>query len=135
MPAWWGKKSGGSKSSESKTKSSSVKYEKKREKEIVNKVNSYEENLQSRNSPRSSREFSAAARELSGVDASGFSGFDSASSLDKAHPLPRPTDQSSDRGQGVGIGPGSGSVSSVSSSGSCDDHAHGAVDHPAFRLV
>ncbi|KAL8477548.1 hypothetical protein ACS0TY_029732 [Phlomoides rotata] len=133
MPAWWGKKSGGSKSSESSAKSSSVKNEKKRVKEVENRVNSFDENFQLKISPRGSREFSTGGRDLVGVDSSGFSGFDSASSLDKAHPLPRPSDPLSDRGQGVGIGPGSGSVSSVSSSGSCDDHAHGAVDHPAFR--
>lgn len=145
MPAWWGKKSGGSKSSESSAKSSSVKNERKREKEIESRVNSFEEIFQSRNSPRSSREFSAAGREavgnnssiekLSVVDSSGFSGFDSASSLDRAHPLPRPSDPPSDRAQGAGNGSGSGSVSSVSSSGSCDDHAHGAADQSAFRFV
>lgn len=139
MPAWWGKKSGRSKDSDNSAKSSSLKNETKRGKEIEYKVNSLDEGLlqqQSRNSPRVSRDFSAGARELSGGDSSGFSGFDSASSLDRGHPLPQPLRASNDQVHGVGSGSGSGSVSSVSSSGSSDDHAHVAVDQaPAYRWV
>lgn len=137
MPAWWGKKSGRSKDSENSAKSSSLKNDKKRGKEIDPKVNSFDEGLlqQSRNSPRISREFSAGGRELVGGDSSGFFGFDSASSIDRALPLPRPSGSSTDHVHGVGSGSGSGSVSSVSSSGSSDDHAHAAVDRAAFRWV
>ncbi|KAL7141992.1 hypothetical protein ABFS83_08G092200 [Erythranthe nasuta] len=120
MPAWWGKKSGRSK--ESENCSSSVKHEKKREKQIEIKSKSFDEVLQSRNSPRNSRDFSPEG----GINSSGFSGFDSASSFDRAHPLPRPSDPSN--------GSGSGSVSSVSSSGSSDDHTLAPVDHAASRL-
>ena len=133
MPAWWGKK-GRSKDS---VKSSSVKNEKKRGKEIdSHRVNSLDEGLL-QPTPRISRDFSAGVRELSGRDSSGFSGFDSASSLDKGQPqpLPRPLGASNDHSHGVGSGSGSGSVSSVSSSGSSDDHAQVAADQPAFRLV
>ncbi|XP_057770103.1 mitogen-activated protein kinase kinase kinase 3 [Salvia miltiorrhiza] len=138
MPAWWSKKSGRSKDSENSAKSASLKNEKKRGKEIDHKVKSLDEGLlqqQSRNSPRVSREFFPGVRELSGGDSSGFSGFDSASSLDKGQPqpLPRPLGASNDPVHGVGSGSGSGSVSSVSSSGSSDDHAHVAADQAAFR--
>ncbi|KAL1538962.1 mitogen-activated protein kinase kinase kinase [Salvia divinorum] len=134
MPAWWGKK-GRSKDS---VKSSSVKNEKSRGKEIdSHKLNSLDEGLlqPTRNSPRISRNFSAGVRELSGRDSSGFSGFDSASSLDKGQPqpLPRPLGASNDHFHGAGSGSGSGSVSSVSSSGSSDDHAQVAADQAAFR--
>ncbi|PIN20787.1 MEKK [Handroanthus impetiginosus] len=128
MPAWWGKKSGRSKDSESSAKSSSVKNEKKRGKESDNRVRSFDEVLQhqSRNSPRHSRDFGER-------NSSGFSGFDSASSLERGHPLPLPLEPSNDLVHGLGFGSGSGSVSSVSSSGSSDDHTHVAVDHAAFR--
>lgn len=140
MPAWWGKKSGRSKDLENSAKSSSLKTEKKRGKEIDHRANSLDEGLlqqQSRISPRVSREFCGAVRELSGGDSSGFSGFDSASSLDRGQPqpLPRPLGASNDQVHGVGSGSGSGSVSSVSSSGSSDDHAHVAADQAAFRWV
>ncbi|KAK6125580.1 hypothetical protein DH2020_040673 [Rehmannia glutinosa] len=141
MPAWWGKKSGRSKDSENSPKGSSVKNEKKRGKESENKVKSLDEvflQQQSRNSPRNSSDFSGAGRELGGRNSSGFSGFDSASSLDRGHPLPRPLEpsNSNDSVLGVGYGSGSGSVSSISSSGSSDEPSqltHVAVDHAAFR--
>ncbi|XP_011099741.1 mitogen-activated protein kinase kinase kinase 3-like [Sesamum indicum] len=136
MPAWWGKISGRSKDSETSAKGSSVKNEKKRVKESDNKARSFDEVLlqqQPRNSPRNSRDFSAAGRELGGGNSSGFSGFDSASSLDRGHPLPRPLEPSNDHVHGVGSGSGSGSVSSDSSSGSSDDPNHVAVDHAAYR--
>ncbi|KAH6791396.1 mitogen-activated protein kinase kinase kinase 3 [Perilla frutescens var. frutescens] len=129
MPAWWSKKSGRSKDSE---KSSSLKNEKKRGKEVDPKVNSFDEGLL-RNSPRVSRDFSAGGREVVGGDSTGFSGFDSASSMDRAHPLPRPSGSSNDQVHGAGFGSGSGSVSSISSSESSDDHAHAVVDQAAFR--
>ncbi|KAL0350398.1 UNVERIFIED_CONTAM: hypothetical protein Sradi_4189000 [Sesamum radiatum] len=87
MPAWWGKKSGRSKDSETSAKGSSVKNEKKRVKESDNKARSFDEVLlqqqQPRNSPRNSRDFSSTGRELGGGNSSGFSGFDSASSLEE----------------------------------------------------
>ncbi|XP_051126898.1 mitogen-activated protein kinase kinase kinase 3 [Andrographis paniculata] len=138
MPAWWGKRSGKSKESKNSEKSSSVKSERE---ESENKVRSFDDVLlqrPSRNSPRSSREFSSTGRELlGGRNSSGFSGFDSASSLDRGLPLPRPpSEPANDPGHGVGLGSGwSGSVSSVSSSGSSDDHnnTHATVDHPTAR--
>ncbi|KAL0332663.1 UNVERIFIED_CONTAM: Mitogen-activated protein kinase kinase kinase [Sesamum calycinum] len=132
-----GKKSGRSKDSETSAKGSSVKNEKKRVKESDNKARSFDEVLlqqqQPRNSPRNSRDFSSTGRELGGGNSSGFSGFDSASSLDRGHPLPRPLEPSNDHVHGVGSGSGSGSVSSDSSSGSSDDPNHVAVDHAAYR--
>ncbi|VFQ74072.1 unnamed protein product [Cuscuta campestris] len=71
-----------------------------------------------RKSPRSSREFSSGRG-----SSSGSSGFDSASSLDRALPLPKPTFSN---GHGVGLGSGSESGSSVSSSGSCEDQPYSA---------
>ncbi|KAL3630129.1 hypothetical protein CASFOL_023113 [Castilleja foliolosa] len=138
MPAWWGKKTGKSKDSENSPNVSFVKSEKKRgKKEGENKVNSVDEVLvpqQSRNSPRNSSDLSAAGRGLLiGQNSSGFSGFDSASSLDRGIPLPRPSEPSNDHFHAAGSGSGSGSVSSVSSYGSSDDHTHGVVDHAAFR--
>lgn len=143
MPGWWGKKSGRSKDSDNSAKSSSVKGETKRGKEVEYKVNSFDDGLlqlqqqpQSRNSPRISREFSAGVRELSGGELSGFSGFDSASSLDRGHPLPQPLRASNDQVHGAGSGSGSLSGSSVSSSGSSDDHPHASADQvTAFRWV
>ncbi|KAI3462385.1 hypothetical protein Pfo_019048 [Paulownia fortunei] len=146
MPAWWDKISGRSKDSEIKSensaKGSSVKNEKKRGKENgnkkENKAKSFDEVLlqqQSRNSPRNSRDLSATGREVGG-NSSGFSGFDSASSLDRGHPLPRPLESPNDQQghvHGVGFGSGSGSVSSVSSSGSSDDHTHVTFDHAPIR--
>ncbi|CAA0828561.1 mitogen-activated protein kinase kinase kinase 3 [Striga hermonthica] len=132
MPAWWGKKSRRSKDSENSPNSSSLKNE-KREKDSDKKVGSFDEVLlqqQSRNSPRNSTEFSGGGRDLG---ARNLSGFDSASSLDRGLPLPRPVETPNDTFHGPGCGSGSGSVSSVSSSGSSDDHAHGAVDHAASR--
>ncbi|KAL8034669.1 hypothetical protein ABFX02_12G044000 [Erythranthe guttata] len=148
MPAWWDKISGRSKDSEPKSensaKSSSLKNERKREKETGNrkesKARSFDEVLlppppppqPSANSPRKSRDFSAV-----GAISTGFSGFDSASSLDRGHPLPRPLESpNSDlQGQvsGFGFGTGSGSVSSVSSSGSSEDQPHITFDHPPIR--
>ncbi|XP_075514660.1 LOW QUALITY PROTEIN: mitogen-activated protein kinase kinase kinase 3-like [Primulina tabacum] len=132
MPAWWDKISGRSKDSEtrpeiSSSEGSSLKNLKKKGKENGNnrdsKARSFDEFLvlkQSTNSPRSSREFSPV-----GGGCSGFSGFDSASSLERGHPLPRPLESPSEHpGHGVGLGHGSGSASSVSSSGSSDDPAH-----------
>ncbi|XP_073151550.1 mitogen-activated protein kinase kinase kinase 3-like [Henckelia pumila] len=137
MPAWWDKISGRSKDSEAKSEDSvegsSPKGEKKRGKEYGSpksgKVKSFEEVLvlpQSRNSPRNSRDFSAFGRS---------SGFDSASSWDRGHPLPLPLEPPSEHPghfHGVGLGPGSTSVSSVSSSVSSDDPAHFA-DQIGFR--
>lgn len=100
MPAWWGKKSTKNKETQSK--------EKEREKYV--KPRSFDEVL-CRNSPRNSKDLNF------GGSGSGFSGFDSGSSLDKAHPLPRP---SVGNDQGVVLGCGSVSVSSTSSSGSSD---------------
>ncbi|KAK4369798.1 hypothetical protein RND71_009273 [Anisodus tanguticus] len=94
MPAWWGKKSTKNKENpQSKDLKERDKYVKPR---------SFDE-LLSRNSPRSSKEFSGSG--------SGFSGFDSGSSLEKAHPLPMPS-------VSLGNDHGSVSVSSTSSSGS-----------------
>ncbi|KAL0449827.1 UNVERIFIED_CONTAM: Mitogen-activated protein kinase kinase kinase [Sesamum latifolium] len=112
MPAWWGKKSGRSKDSETSAKGSSVKNEKKRVKESDNKARSFDEVLLQqqqqppRNSPRNSRDFSAIGRELGGGNSSGFSGFDSASSLERGHPLPRPLEPSNDHVHGSGPDPG-----------------------------
>ncbi|KAK6152990.1 hypothetical protein DH2020_012629 [Rehmannia glutinosa] len=139
MPAWWDKISGRSKDSETKSvNSASVKNKIKRVKENGNRKEnigkSFDEVLlqqQSRYSPRNSREF----REVGG-NSSGFSGFDSASSLDRGHPLPRPLESPNDQQghvHGVGSGSGSGSVSSVSSSGSSDDHAPVTFDHAPIR--
>ncbi|KZV24342.1 mitogen-activated protein kinase kinase kinase YODA-like [Dorcoceras hygrometricum] len=133
MPAWWDKLSGRSKDSEtrpevSSSEGSSLKSLKKKGKENGSnrdsKARSFDEVLvlkQSRNSPRCSREFSPV-----GGGSSGFSGFDSASSLERGHPLPRPLESPTEHpghGHGVGLGHGSASGSSVSSSGSSDDPA------------
>ncbi|XP_073295151.1 mitogen-activated protein kinase kinase kinase 3-like [Primulina huaijiensis] len=129
MPAWWDKISGRNKYSETKSENSvegsSPKNEKKRGKENGStkdgKVKTFNEVLvlpQSRNSPRNSQDFSAVGMS---------SGFDSASSWDRAHPLPLPLEPPTEHPghfHGVGFGPGPGSVSSVSSSGSSDDTAH-----------
>ncbi|PIN26699.1 MEKK [Handroanthus impetiginosus] len=138
MPAWWDKISGRSKDSETKSdnspKGSSVKKERKKEKESGNKAKSFDEVLH-RNSPRNSRDFLAIGRELGG-NSSGFLGFDSASSLDRGHPLPRPLESPNDQlghVHGVGFGSGTASVSSVSSSGSSDDHPHLTFDHAPIR--
>lgn len=101
MPAWWGKKSTKNKDLQAK--------EKEREKYV--KPRSFDE-LLSRNSPRTSKDFSGSG--------SGFSGFDSGSSLEKAHPLPMPSVSSLGNDHGVVLGCGSVSVSSTSSSGSSD---------------
>ncbi|XP_073293692.1 mitogen-activated protein kinase kinase kinase 3-like [Primulina huaijiensis] len=133
MPAWWDKLSGKSKDSEtrpeiSSSEGSSLKSLKKGRENGNNrdgKARSFDEALvlkQSRNSPRSSREFSPV-----GGGCSGFSGFDSASSLEKGHPLPRPLESPTEHPghvHGVGLGHGSASASSVSSSASSDDPAH-----------
>ncbi|KZV54470.1 Mitogen-activated protein kinase kinase kinase 3 [Dorcoceras hygrometricum] len=131
MPVWWDKLSGRTKDSEANClEGSSPKNEKKRGKGKRDcEVKSFEEILvlpQSRNSPRNSRDFSAVGR------CSGFSGFDSASSLDRAHPLPLPLEPPSDQPGPVGFVSGSGSVSSLSSSGSYDDPAH-VLDQNGFR--
>ncbi|KAL2521295.1 mitogen-activated protein kinase kinase kinase 3 [Forsythia ovata] len=149
MPAWWRKKSSRSKDSESENensvKGSSIENEKKIWKELSkkkdNKAKSFDEvsvmilrQKQSKKSPRNSRDYAAIGREEGG-GSSGFSGFDSASSLDIGHPLPRPFESSTDHVQvhGVGLGSGSGSVSSIGSSGSTDDQAHVVFDQIAFR--
>ncbi|XP_016477982.1 mitogen-activated protein kinase kinase kinase 3-like [Nicotiana tabacum] len=105
MPAWWGKKSTKNKETQSK--------EKERDKYV--KPRSFDEVL-CRNSPRNSKDLNFGGSGC-GFSGSGFSGFDSGSSLDKAHPLPRP---SVGNDQGVVLGCGSVSVSSTSSSGSSD---------------
>ncbi|KAL6523085.1 hypothetical protein OROHE_016380 [Orobanche hederae] len=136
MPAWWGKKSRRCKDSENFPKGPSVKNEKKTEKESENKVKSFDEILlqhQSRHYPKNGTDFSAAGRDLGGQNSSGFSGFDSASSLDRGLPLPRPSEPTNDNLHGVAYRSSSGSVSSVSSSGSSGDQTHGAVDQAAFR--
>ncbi|XP_073159481.1 mitogen-activated protein kinase kinase kinase 3-like [Henckelia pumila] len=142
MPAWWDKLSGRSRDSEtrpenSSSEGSSLKSLKKKGRENGNnrdsKARSFDEVLvlkQSRNSPRSSREFSPV-----GGGCSGFSGFDSASSLERGHPLPRPLESPTENpghAHGVGLGHGSASASSVSSSGSSDDPAH-VADMPGLR--
>ncbi|KAI5672455.1 hypothetical protein M9H77_12819 [Catharanthus roseus] len=142
MPAWWGKKStknkdqdsNSPKSSSSKSNgASSIKNEKKRGEGKTrdglsynsNKPKSFEEisgGIFSRNSPRKSQDFSGG-----GGGSSGFSGFDSSSSLDRVYPLPRPSVSSSDHFHGGAAVLGSGSVSvssSVSSSGSSDENSH-----------
>ncbi|KAL6551936.1 hypothetical protein OROGR_008090 [Orobanche gracilis] len=132
MPAWWGKKSRRCKDSENSPKGPSVKNEKKTVKESENKVKSCDESLlqhQSRHYPKNSTDFSAAGRDLGGQNSSGFSGFDSASSLDRGLPLPRPSEPTNDNLHGLAYRSTSGSVSSVSSSGSSGD----AVDQAAFR--
>ncbi|KAJ8551580.1 hypothetical protein K7X08_021595 [Anisodus acutangulus] len=96
MPTWWGKKSTKNK------ENPQSKDHKERDKYL--KPWSFDE-LLCRNSPRSSKDFSG-----SGF---GFSGFDSGSSLEKAHPLPMPS-------VSLGNDHGSVSVSSTSSSGSSD---------------
>ncbi|CAI9108900.1 OLC1v1008606C2 [Oldenlandia corymbosa var. corymbosa] len=147
MPGWWGKKSTKSKdplpnlqnsSSGNSTKSSpSIKNERSRG-DSRNRDNggtpvtpidssrpkSFDEVsgiVFSRNSPRKSPDSSGY-----GVSSSGFSGFDSSSSLDRNYPLPRP---SSDQIHVAGLGAGSASVSgsSMSSSASSDDHSN--LDH------
>lgn len=95
MPAWWGKKSTKNKEQQSK--------DKERDKYV--KPRSFDE-LLCRKSPRTSKDFSGSG--------SGFSGFDSGSSLEKTHPLPVPSVSS------LGNDHGSVSVSSTSSSGSSD---------------
>ncbi|MCD7448463.1 hypothetical protein HAX54_042597 [Datura stramonium] len=103
MPAWWGKKSTKNKDPQSK--------DKERDKYV--KPRSFDE-LLCRNSPRSSKDFGGSG------SGSGFSGFDSGSSLEKAHPLPRPSVSSLGNDHGVSLACGSVSVSSTSSSGSSD---------------
>ncbi|CDP04692.1 unnamed protein product [Coffea canephora] len=128
MPAWWGRKSTKSKdpqnnsqnsSGSNNNKATSIKNDKRR----VSGIDF------ARNSPRKSPDF--------GGGASGFSGFDSSSSLDRVYPLPRPSVSSNDQSHGggvggvVGLGSGLGSASlsgsSVSSSASSDDHSN--LDH------
>ncbi|VFQ92375.1 unnamed protein product [Cuscuta campestris] len=81
---------------------------------------------ETRNSTRASRDFPSAR------GSSGFSGFDSPSSMDRGHPLPEPSVSPSSVGNdhGVGFASGSDSGSSVSSSGSCDDHSR--IDRSQF---
>ncbi|KAJ8526310.1 hypothetical protein K7X08_028787 [Anisodus acutangulus] len=109
MPAWWGKKSTKNKENpQSKDLKERNKYVKPR---------SFDE-LLSRNSPRSSKEFSGSG--------SGFSGFDSGSSLEKAHPLPMPS---------VSLGNDHGSVSvSVSSTSSSGSSYGGPVNNDQAQL-
>ncbi|KAL2476238.1 Protein kinase domain-containing protein [Abeliophyllum distichum] len=104
MPAWWRKRSSRSKDSESENenfvKGSSIENEKKIWKEISkkkdNKAKSFDEvsvmilrQKQSKNSPRYSRDYATIGREEEERGSSKFLGFDSASSLDIGHPLPR----------------------------------------------
>lgn len=113
MPAWWGKKSTKNKEQQSK--------DKERDKYV--KPRSFDE-LLCRKSPRTSKDFSGSG--------SGFSGFDSGSSLEKAHPLPVPSVSS------LGNDHGSVSVSSTSSSGSSDGGTVVNTDQAqldTFRLV
>uniref|UniRef100_A0A2N9ERX0 mitogen-activated protein kinase kinase kinase n=1 Tax=Fagus sylvatica TaxID=28930 RepID=A0A2N9ERX0_FAGSY len=127
MPAWWGRKSSKNKeqqqqvvteqnplSNQLNPSNSSIKADKKKGK---HKPKSLEDVL-SRNSPRTSKDFGGAA-------ASGLSFCDSDSGEKIGHPLPRPSISSgNDHIQGVvfGLGSGSGSVSSLSSSVSSEDH-------------
>ncbi|OMO56221.1 hypothetical protein COLO4_35736 [Corchorus olitorius] len=76
--------------------------------------------LNTRNSPRGSRDFGLVGGSAGG--SSGFSGFDSDSGEKKGIPLPRPSVSSMQSDHGVGLGSGSASVSSVSSSGSSEDN-------------
>lgn len=142
MPAWLWKKSTKSKdlqtnlqnsSSSNTIKASSIKSEKRRggktkENSISGGDNrkSFDEVsgiVSSRISPRKSSDFGG-----NGEGSSGFSGFDSSSSLDRVYPLPRPSVSSNDQGHaGVGLGSASVSGSSVSSNGSSDDHSN--LDH------
>lgn len=127
MPAWWGRKSGKSKEEHQQNQfqprspqgnhygffKSLNKNDKEKSKD---KSKSFDE-LLSRNSPRTSKEFAGCS--------SGFSGFDSDGPEKRGHPLPRPSVSSSlslGNDHGVGLGSGSASVSSVSSSGSSEDH-------------
>lgn len=112
MPAWWGKKSTKNKDQQAKAK----------EREKYVKPRSFDE-LLCRKSPRTSKDFSGSG--------SGFSGFDSGSSLEKAHPLPVPSVSSLGNDHGVSLGCGSVSVSSTSSSGSSDG---GAVNTDQAQL-
>ncbi|CAI9758332.1 unnamed protein product [Fraxinus pennsylvanica] len=144
MPAWWRKRSSRSKDSEreneNSARASSVDNGKKIGKENKdNKAKSFDEvsgivlrQKQSKNSPRNSRDYAAIGTEERGY--SGFSGFNSASSLDIGHPLPMPVESSTDHVQIHGVGSGCGSgYSSVASSGSTDDQAHVVFDQVAFR--
>jgi mitogen-activated protein kinase kinase kinase 3 len=142
MPAWWGRKSSKNKeqqqqvvteqnplSNQLNPSNSSIKADKKKGK---HKPKSLEDVL-SRNSPRTSKDFGGAA-------ASGLSFCDSDSGEKIGHPLPRPSISSgNDHIQGVvfGLGSGSGSVSSLSSSVSSEDHpvAQDQGQFGNFRLV
>ncbi|XP_027078515.1 mitogen-activated protein kinase kinase kinase 3-like [Coffea arabica] len=153
MPAWWGKKSTKSKdpqnnsqnsSGSNNNKATSIKNDKRR----VGRTKDQGSN----NSPSSKDNRPRSFDEVSGIDfartsprkspdfgggSSGFSGFDSSSSLDRVYPLPRPSVSSNDQshgggvggvvGLGLGLGSASLSGSSVSSSASSDDHSN--LDH------
>ncbi|KAL2462353.1 Protein kinase domain-containing protein [Abeliophyllum distichum] len=110
MPAWWRKRFRRSKDSESENensvKGSSIENEKKVWKEISkkkdNKAKSFDEvfvmilrQKQLKNSPRNSRDYAAIGREER-ERSSAFSGFDSSSSLDIGHPMPRPFESSTE---------------------------------------
>ncbi|KAM3282633.1 mitogen-activated protein kinase kinase kinase 3 [Capsicum chacoense] len=105
MPAWWGKKS-----------------TKNKERDKYVKPKSFDE-LLCRNSPRTSKDFAGG-----GGSGSGFSGFDSGSSLETTHPLPMPSVSS------IGNDHGSVSVSSTSSSGSSDGAAAAAGNTDQVQL-
>lgn len=169
MPAWWGKKSTKNKerdssnspksSSSNSIKASLVKNEKKRggvggrgggggeEGRIKdgrnfnnNRPKSFDEisvGFSSRNSPRKSHDFASGG----GGGSTGFSGFDSSSSLDRVYPLPRPSISSNDQFHAGAVGLGSGSVSvssSVSSSGFSEENSHvdqGQLIASRYRLT
>lgn len=133
MPAWWDKLSGRSRDSDTKSQGSSLKNQRKNRKGNRNykdesKANSFDDEVFLQQ-PRD------LGREVSPNNSTGFLGFDSASSLDRGLPLPRPVDEPV-HVHGVGFGSGSGSGSSVSSSGSFDDHPNLTFDHaPPIRLL
>lgn len=123
MPVWWDKLSGKSKESDNSAPSSvkNRKIKKVKENEI-NKAKSFDGALLSNS-------------DSGNGTSSGFAGFDSSSSLDRGHPLPRPNSGLSASDPDPGHGSGSGSVSSVNSSGSSDDNHTPRSDHTAFRFV
>ncbi|VFQ92374.1 unnamed protein product [Cuscuta campestris] len=123
MPAWWGKKSTKRNAKDPKSLSpnspSSLKNEITERRERPKSFGELSGMEETRNSSRASRDFPSAR------GSSGFSGFDSPSSMDRGHPLPEPSVSPSSVGNdhGVRFASGSDSGSSVSSSGSCDDHS------------
>ncbi|CAH9109814.1 unnamed protein product [Cuscuta europaea] len=132
MPAWWGRKSTKKPAKDPQphfpNSPSSVKNEAVERRDRPKSFGELSGMVEARNSPRPSRDFPIAR------GASGFSGFDSPSPIDRGHPLPKPSVSPSTTGNDhvVGFGSGSDSGSSVSSLGSCDDHNLLSSDRSQF---